>query len=482
MAAYEVWIKGFAPEVADPVPELMRLFRIPEDRARKLAESVPVAVKKNATHGVAEKFSRGLEKIGALVEIRAAGETSGTWSERPPSRSARSVAPSRQRTGRGLERLSSSPELPAFDAMPADGLPRRRTASGQLEAVLDLPPRRPSSPSMEALDAAPPAPRRRSQATMPATSAVVASVLAPAPNGPEEAALPRRQKATAFLGSTAVSEPAGEVGLERPPPPPAELELPPPRSIPPARSAPAPLPRPPRRAAEPPAPMSGVPRSVIPAPLPGAPRVPPASFEPAPASEPARRRRGTLAPIAVAVGGVLIIAWRLSARSSIFQGNASWIFGVWLEASALAMIAAGGMSWLAAREGKRDEAFSGQGRLALALVFPVAFLVNWAVASTGDEREVIPGSLEARIETLNTLADACERTAKDAASCKTCCQSEMVFDGVCACQVPWRCRDGDGSAEACGRCCRDEAGADVTHTLVRGRGCVCDDDGSLTRP
>lgn len=543
MAAYEVWIKGFAPKLADPVPELMRVFSIGEERARKLADSIPVAVKKNATHEVAEKFSRGLEKIGAVVEIRAAGggETSGTWSERPPSRSARSVAPSRKRTGRGLGRIPSSPQMPVFDAMPADGLPRRRTASGQMEMVLDAPPERRSSPAMEALDAAPPAPRRRSHRTMPATSAVVAAVLAPESEFVEDEpvaapSLPRRQKATAFLGSaTAVeeltepirrrsaapdaakaplrasapvaqpigvpapsktSDPIGD--LELAPPSPVDLpgvvavpgpDVPPPptRSGTPRSGRAAPLSRPPRPALdslEPP--PSGVPRSGIPAPLSAPPppvqETPFADADPWPQDEPKARssqRRDSLAAIGVAVAGVLIIAWRLQLGSSIFQGQASWIFGVWLEASALAMIAAGIMTWMAARDGRRDEAFAGQGRLALALVFPVAFLANWAVASTNDSPELTAGSVDERIKTLNTIADACERTAKDASSCATCCQSKMDFDTVCECRVPWRCRDGDESAEACGKCCRSEAKAGVTHTLVRGQGCVCDGDDSL---
>ncbi len=491
--AFDVWLVGFSAHVEDPVPELMSLFGIGEDRARKLVRAVPVAVKKNTERDVADKFARRLERVGARVEVRAAGggESSDTWSEQAPRRSTRAIEPSRSRTGRGIGgRSPSSPEMPAYDSVPPEALPRRRTSSS--EALLDAarmhpesspPPRRTSSPAMEALVSPSPSPRRQSSRPTSASNAA-APPLGDAPARP--ASLSLDDDLSAFeprQGRPTPPEPAPpRTPSQRPPESPARLPTP---------LSSRPPPRPSER------PREGVPRSVFPAPLPGGPArstppPPPAggSMPPPPTPDLAPAQPG-FAPssteLAVAGGiaalGVFLVAWRIGVGGSIFQGRASWTFGVWVEAIGLVLVAGGLLRVVALRSGHGDEGITGHHLRIVAAMVPLAALINWATASTAKEPVILAGSLDARLETLGTIADACKRTAKDAASCSTCCEGEMAFTTACECLIPWRCREGDRNASACQACCQAKkgrgAGSDGDYRLIHGQGCVCNPDDTL---
>lgn len=168
--------------------------------------------------------------------------------------------------------------------------------------------------------------------------------------------------------------------------------------------------------------------------------------------------------------GVLCIVWRVWTDSSVFQGKASWTFGVWLESVALAMAAAGVLRIAALRDDTTDAEASAN-TWVVAGVVPIALLLNWGIASTLPP-PVIPGGLDARLEVINKIADACERTAKDEPSCSACCETKMVFAEVCECIVPWHCVEGDESPDACRTCCA-AGGAPISYELIPQQGCVC---------
>jgi hypothetical protein len=496
MGAYEVWLKGFSIEAGDPVPELMRLFGISEERARKLAAAVPVVVKRNTTREKATKFSRSLAKIGAHVEVLASadGETSG-FSERPPARTARSVEPSRRRTGRGLERHASSPEMPAFDPQSQSELPRRRESSSAMPAVNEPLPdddgfRHPSSSGLDALSASAPPPRRHSDHRMPAIPG-----RGPDPFDADELSVPfleddpvdrydtpsaldrgpavRPQRRPAVVGSSRSERPPGmedldDLGAGIPMASeapgqfiPAQTGVP---SVAPAGLRPDSL-KPGGLSGPPPA-MSGAP-SVAPPPLPSlapdglAPEPPPpGDYKP---------------PIALVVVGLLFIVWRIAIDSSMFLGKASWVFGVWVEAAALAGLTAGIMRIVAIRDGRGYEPFISNNRYIIAGAVPLALLINWAVASSR-LKPALEGSLDARLEVVNKIADACQRTAKDKGSCDECCEGKMVFTDSCECIVPWHCTEGDTNAEACKACCHEGGGEQMNYQLIHNQGCVCNPD------
>ena len=65
----DIWIQGFAPG-SDPVPALQRVFGIDEQRAVAIQQTVPRAVKRNASPRDAEEIARALRSLGAKVELR----------------------------------------------------------------------------------------------------------------------------------------------------------------------------------------------------------------------------------------------------------------------------------------------------------------------------------------------------------------------------------------------------------------------------
>jgi hypothetical protein len=176
--------------------------------------------------------------------------------------------------------------------------------------------------------------------------------------------------------------------------------------------------------------------------------------------------------------GLSIVLWRLVVDGSILQGRASWTFGVWVESLAYALIVAGALRALAIRDGRADEAFLGRYRLLVLGVFPLAFLFNLAVGELRGTPKV-EGGLDARLEVLKKIADACKRTAKDEQSCNQCCEGGNVFTDTCECIVPWHCKEGDESVKACRSCCTRDGETDMTFELVHNQGCVCNMDDSL---
>ena len=187
-------------------------------------------------------------------------------------------------------------------------------------------------------------------------------------------------------------------------------------------------------------------------------------------SAPPRGGMGLGAASALLAAGVLCIVWRVWIDSSVFQGKASWGFGVWLESVALAMAAAGVLRIAALRDDTTSSVTSAN-TWAVAGVVPIALLLNWGIGSTLPP-PVIPGGLDARLEVINKIADACERTAKDERSCSDCCETKMVFADVCECIVPWHCAEGDHSADACKTCCA-AGGTQISYELIHQQGCVC---------
>ncbi len=178
------------------------------------------------------------------------------------------------------------------------------------------------------------------------------------------------------------------------------------------------------------------------------------------------------------VAGVVVVIWRLAVGGSILQGRASWLWSVWVETMALTAIAAGIIRIMAIRDGRSHEAFLGSNRYVVAAVAPIALLLNWGIHTTRPA-PAIAGGLDARLDVLNKLADACRRTAKDEASCGECCEGGMVFNDTCECIVPWHCTEGDRSADACEVCCTKDGGKSTKFELVHKQGCVCNPDASL---
>ncbi len=182
--------------------------------------------------------------------------------------------------------------------------------------------------------------------------------------------------------------------------------------------------------------------------------------------------------VGVTLAAVALVIWRVSGGASVFEGKASWLFGVWIESAALALTVAGTMRILAVRDGRAHESFFGGNRMLIGAMLPLAFLMNWAVGSTRSAPP-IPGSLQARLEVLNKVADACNRTANDRASCGACCEGKMSFSTVCECLVPRYCQQGDKNPDACRTCCRREDGKELPSELIPNLGCVCNPDESL---
>ncbi len=170
-----------------------------------------------------------------------------------------------------------------------------------------------------------------------------------------------------------------------------------------------------------------------------------------------------------------MMGYDLYAGTSIFTGSASWTFGVWLEALALAMIVGGTLRAISIANGRASEGLFGPNSWTALFMIPIALSINWA-ADSGTKGTAIAGDLDVRIESLNTLADACERTALDLPSCNTCCDGDVIFEDVCECIVPWRCGAGNANAEACQTCCSSEGGAGVTSRFYGEQGCVCNAD------
>lgn len=513
MAGYDVWLMGFSANADDAVPELMSMFSISEERARKLAGAVPVAVKKNATQDVAERFQQRLEGIGAQVELRAAASID----ELPRrSRGSRSVAPSRRRTGRGL---GSNPDLPAQPVPESEGLPRRRTSSSNMEAISARPPpqqRRHSQSAMHAVDdraSEPSRPDRQLPATAdasdddgiavpfgaaprrgrstgapgspvasrpPQRAAVVGKRSHPpdaADSGPHAAAyaaMPRRRRNTGELPKQGPSPMSGAPpGSSRPPP----AAIPPaPRPMTPLTDEPlpqgSPSYAPPAHASSPPPHGSAPPSahaSVAPAPLPSA---PPLGLETAvPPPEPS----DYAVPALVALIGGGLVAWRLATDGSVFQGAAAWTWSVWLEGAALMALVSGLLRISAIHGGRGGQSFLGPHRVYLFALIPIAALVNWAIASTQDKPQ-LAGPLDAKLEVQRKIADACKRTAKDEASCDECCETDMVFTDTCECLIPYRCKGGETDANACKACCLHGRDGITRYRFVHKQGCICNAD------
>ncbi|MBX7190554.1 MAG: hypothetical protein K1X94_00765 [Sandaracinaceae bacterium] len=129
----DIWIQGFAPG-SDPVPSLMRVFGIDETRAVAIQQTVPRAVRRNATPADAEAIAAALRSIGAKVELRPSKldpRASGTGLSRPGEARASGAELSRpagvRASGAGLPR----PELAAMPLPEpvAEPTPARPSAS-----------------------------------------------------------------------------------------------------------------------------------------------------------------------------------------------------------------------------------------------------------------------------------------------------------------------------------------------------------------
>lgn len=195
MALYDVWVMSFSPDAGDPVPGLMRTFRLDEEKARELEQTVPRIVKRRVPKDKGEKIARALRKLGGEVMVRPARKSSGmipavTGSELPPPK-PRAPAMSVLAPEESLVPGASGP--PGTSGIP------KSTASPRASEL-------PAS-SQFPVDSLPPGPAEEPQEFIPPEES--------RPDAPVPVqALRRRHAATRIAGSSSRSEPPG--GLFRP--------------------------------------------------------------------------------------------------------------------------------------------------------------------------------------------------------------------------------------------------------------------------
>ncbi len=536
MALYDVWVMSFSPDAGDPVPGLMRTFRLDEEKARELEQTVPRIVKRRVPKAKGEKIARALRKLGGEVMVRPARMSSGmmeavTASEPPPPKPrapAMSILAPVDSLAPGVSELpgASAPppssltpgasEVPASSQFPVDSMPPGpRVEPQEFIPPEESQPDRPIPPQVmrrrqaatriagSSSQSEPPGAlfgRRKGSAAPPALS----PARRPLPKIPAPAALPIADEEPA-------SPDAWELDTHRPlgsgrphssgPPGVSDAPL---DSVAPARPAAAPGPSgaPPQpevpivvpRPAEPlameldgpvrqPTPVAG---TAIP-PRPGTPAtgtalgsLAPGSMGagsmPAPASPPSSR--AWMAAAALLAVGLLFTGLRLSRGQSIFYGNGGWLFGAWLDAFLLASIVVGGwrlFSTLALGQ-DGEMAATASNRMAW-FVFPIALAINWwGPLEANNTPSGLGGTVDQRIASQEGKADACLDTALTDASCADCCDSEYeMVDGDCVCDVPFRCLEGHKSIEDCRACCQKGLGRPARGIVFTSeQGCICD--------
>lgn len=534
MALYDVWVMGFSPDAGDPVPGLMRTFRLEEAKARELEQTVPRIVKRRVPKAKGEKIARALRKLGGEVMVRPARMSSGmmeavSTSEPPPPKPrapamsilapADSLVPSvSEPPGTSVAPPSSmapraDSELPASSQFPVDSMP-----PGPAEEPREFIPPEESQPDH-------PIPlqvmRRRHAATRIAGSSSQSEPpgalfgrrkkgssappgLSPArpvlPKIPAPAALPAADETSASpdaweldtdrpVGSGAPQS-SSPPGLSDAPPLASAAPAAPEPAEPPPPAVPIVVPRPPEPVAmeldgpvRQPTPVAGTaipPRLGTPAagtPLgslaPGS--MSPGSM-PAPASPPSSRAwLGAAALLAV---GLLLTGLRLSRGQSIFYGNGGWLFGAWLDAFLLASIVVGGWRLFSTLVLGQDGEMAANASNRMAwFMFPIALAINWwGPLESNDAPSGLGGTVDQRIASMEGKADACLDTALTDASCADCCDTEYEMDdGDCVCDVPFRCLEGNKSIEDCRSCCQkalDRPARGVVFTSEQG--CICD--------
>lgn len=511
---------GFSPDAGDPVPGLMRTFRLSERKARELEQTVPRIVKRRVPRSKGEKIAAALRRIGADVMVRPARHSQSMMAAvappeaRAPAMSVMSPEESIPPGGSGPPGTSlppagsqfpvdsmapAPPEEPQEYIPPEESVPDRRgPAFADVQAVR----RRqaatriagstsPSQPPLGALDqgdsSAPPpiAPARPPLPDIPKPSVLPVEARA---NSPEAWELDTTQPSGS--GRAVSSGPPGDSDVPLP------SDAPGPSGIPAGPSSvqvPIVVPRAPRddiameldgpvrSAAQPPTSATARGPQRLPTPAGGS-TVPTLASSAAPRPPAPSSGEWLGAALLFAVGGGFT-ALRLWRGQSVFYGNGGWLFGAWLDALFLATMVVGGWRLFAGLVLKHDSEMAADASKRMAwFVFPLAVLINyWGPFEPKRGFDEAGGTVDQRIAARGGKADACLDTALTDESCADCCDSNYeMTDGDCLCDVPIRCLEGNKGVSECRACCQKELGRPARGVVFTSEhGCICDANRTL---
>ncbi len=188
MDELDLWVTGFEPG-ADPVPGLMRVFRLDEYEARSIVRRIPCIVKNAVRPTQIDPWVEALEGIGAQVQLRAPNDPPPPPSVFPPPQPS-----SEDLLGLGIV---AAPGVPHVSKAP----PRRESVDLDADFGMDADlPVRSKRPRQR------PGAAAKKSAAAPAPPAPPAPAPAPAPPQPARA--------------RAVGQAHGEISLPDVPPPP----------------------------------------------------------------------------------------------------------------------------------------------------------------------------------------------------------------------------------------------------------------------
>ncbi|MEM6789392.1 MAG: hypothetical protein AAF715_17865 [Myxococcota bacterium] len=204
---------------------------------------------------------------------------------------------------------------------------------------------------------------------------------------------------------------------------------------------------------------------------------------PARTAPPPGRGLPWLAPALLVGVGLGFTALRWWRGTSIFFGNAGWLFGVWLDASLVAATVVGGLRLLGVVFGTADDTWELRNARPVSFVaFAGAMIMNlWGPFEPRGQLRGLGGTVDQRIAALEGKAEACLDTARTDGACADCCDGDYEVDeGECLCDVPFRCLEGNREIAACRACCQAQLGRSARGMLFTSeQGCICDADRSL---